>query len=211
MFLISTNHTLKRKTKMNHFVHFKINQSTQHRNTDLQCKVRQAVFSFYQRLFSSFFFFLHQHQFKSTMLGRRGSTALRSAVINLSTTGQSIVTATFGGITATTELKVESRQQHTDEGGWGGASSLSPPPHRLKHRINAARHPREETSVAPWWCRAERLGQSCWWAQQIQSYNLTAKATFIHFSVVQHNRNFTIILTVNINRQTSFVYFYILK
>lgn len=128
------------------------------------------------------------------MLGRRDNTGLPSVVINLSTTGPSIVTATFGGITATTELKVEPRQQHTDD--WGIFSL----PYRLKHRISFARRPREKTATPPWWWRAERLGRHCWWLQQIQSYNPTAKATFILFSVVQHNSNFTSMSTVNINR-----------
>lgn len=131
------------------------------------------------------------------MLGRRDNTALPSVVINLSTTGPSIVTATFGGITATTELKVESRQRHTDD--WG-ESSHSPSPQRLKHTTSLLVIPERKHQSHP--CGGERSGwgRSCWWAQRIQSYNLTAKATFILFSVVQHNRNFTIISTVNINR-----------
>lgn len=90
-----------------------------HKKTHFHCKVCQAFFfPFYSRLFS------HQHYFKSTMLERRDNTGLPSVVINLSTTGPSIVTATFGEITATTELKVESRQQHTDD---GGGFILTPP------------------------------------------------------------------------------------
>lgn len=118
-----------------------------HKKTHFHCKVCQAFFfPFYSRLFS------HQHYFKSTMLERRDNTGLPSVVINLSTTGPSIVTATFGEITATTELKVESRQQHTDDGGF-----LFSLPHRLKHRISFAHHPREKTPTPPCRWRAELL------------------------------------------------------
>lgn len=70
------------------------------------------------------------------MLGRRDNTAPPSVVINLSTTGPSIVTATSGGITATTELKVESRQQHTDD--WGVSSLPAAPEIKTQNQFGSS-------------------------------------------------------------------------
>lgn len=171
--------------------------TTQHRKTDLQCKVRQAVFFLLLAIIFFFFFF-----FTSTLVQVYNVREKRQhcpplcrykSIYHWTKYCDSNIWGNNSDNRTQSRVKTAAHRRR-------GASSLSPPPQRLKHRINVARHPREEMSVAPWWCGAERLGRSCWWTQQIQSYNLTAKATFIHFSVVQHNRNFTIISTVNINR-----------